>query len=140
MLLIKRRNAPHAGQWDGIGGKLEPGEDPFTACVREVREETGLAILSPRLRALLVINVKSTDELWLIFVFSAEARQGTPVASEEGEVAWVEIDRLESLPVVADLPMLLSHLDREEVAVIRQDYETDDAASVARTQVFAPPR
>lgn len=138
MLLIKRRNAPHAGQWDGIGGKLEPGEDPFTACVREVREETGLAILSPRLRALLVINVKSTDELWLIFVFSAEARHGTLVASDEGEVTWVEIDRLDSLPVVADLPMLLSYLDRDQVAVIRMEYETDDATSVVQTQVLAP--
>ena len=136
MLLIKRRNAPHAGQWDGIGGKLEPGEDPFTACIREVQEETGLVISSPQLRVLLIITVKSTDELWLIFVFSAEAPQGTLAASDEGEVAWVEIDRLDTLPVVADLPMLLSYLDRESVAVIRQEYATDDAASVVSTQVF----
>ena len=136
--MLFRSNAPHAGQWDGIGGKLEPGEDPFTACIREVQEETGLVISSPQLRVLLVITVKSTDELWLIFVFSTEAPQGTLAASDEGEVAWVEIDRLDTLPVVADLPMLLSYLDRESVAVIRQEYATDDAASVVSTQVFTP--
>ncbi|MBI2201236.1 MAG: NUDIX domain-containing protein [Armatimonadetes bacterium] len=139
MLLIKRRNAPHAGQWDGIGGRLEPDEDPFTACLREVREETGLAITAPRLRTLLVISVKSTDELWLIFVFSAQAPQGTLTPSDEGELAWVGIDQINTLPVVADLPMLLSYLDRDKVAVIRQEYETDDAASVTRTQTFTPP-
>ncbi len=140
MLLIKRRKPPHAGQWDGIGGKLEPGEDPFAACIREMREETGLVISSPQLRALLVITVKSTDELWLIFVFSAETPQGTLAGSDEGEVAWVAIHGLGSLPVVPDLPMLLSYLDRESIVIIRQDYETDDAASVVHTQVFAPPR
>lgn len=138
MLLIKRRNAPHAGQWDGIGGKLEAGEDPFTACIREVSEETGLTITAPRLRVLLVITVRTTDELWLIFVFSAEPPQKTVTPSDEGELAWVEIDQINTLPVVADLPMLLSHLDRDQVAVIRMEYETDDATSVVRTQVFAP--
>lgn len=137
-MLIQRRKAPHAGQWDGIGGRLETDEDPFTACIREVREETGLTITSPRLCALLVIKVKSTDELWLIFVFSAEQPEGTLAASEEGEVAWFEMEHISTLPVVPDLPMLLSHLDREKVAVIQQEYETDDAASVLRTQVFAP--
>lgn len=138
MLLIKRRNAPHAGQWDGIGGKLEAGENPFTACIREVHEETGLTIIAPRLRVLLVITVRTTDELWLIFVFSAESPQKTVTPSDEGELAWVEIDRIDTLPVVADLPVLLSYLDRDQVAVIRMEYETDDATSVVQTQVLAP--
>jgi len=138
VLLIHRRKAPHAGQWDGVGGKLEPGEDPFAACRREVREETGLIIKAPRLRALLVITVKSLDELWPIFMFSAEAPEGPLVPSDEGDLAWAEIDKLDSLPVVPDTPMLLSHLDREKIAVIRMEYETDNVSSVVRTEVFAP--
>ncbi|MGH2424905.1 MAG: NUDIX hydrolase [bacterium] len=139
VLLIHRRKAPHAGQWDGIGGKLEPGEDPFTACVREVQEETGLTISKPQLRALSVISVRSTDELWLLFTFSVEAPHEAVTASDEGDLAWVELDQVALLPVVADLPILLSHLDRQKVAIIRQEYETDDAASVIQTQVFAQP-
>jgi 8-oxo-dGTP diphosphatase len=139
VLLIHRRKRPHAGQWDGIGGKLEAGEDPFTACAREVQEETGLTITGPQLHALSVISVKSTDELWLLFTFSAEAPHETVTASDEGDLAWVEVEGVSSLPVVADLPILLSHMDSKKVAVIRQEYATDDAASVIKTQVLAPP-
>lgn len=138
MLLIHRRKPPHANQWDGIGGKLEPGEDPFAACIREVQEETGLGIHAPRLRALLVITVKSLDELWPIFTFSAEAPEGQLVPSDEGDLAWVDMDKLDLLPVVPDTPMLLSHIDREKITVIRMEYETDDVASLVRTKVFAP--
>ena len=90
------------------------------------------------MRALLVITVKSRDELWPIFTFSAEAPEGQLVPSDEGDLAWVDMDKLASLPVVPDTPMLLSHLDREKIAVIRMEYETDDVSSVVRTQVFVP--
>ncbi|HLA25329.1 MAG TPA: NUDIX domain-containing protein, partial [bacterium] len=70
-LLLHRRRSPNAGMWNAIGGKIEPGEDPFAACIREVREETGLVISGPKLRALLVITVRETEELWVIYVFRA---------------------------------------------------------------------
>ncbi len=136
MLLIHRRKAPHAGQWDFIGGKLESREDPFTACMREVREETGLKIVSPRLGLLLLISVMSTGELWPIFVFSAEAPQEEVTESDEGELAWVELSRIGSLPIVADIPLQISYLDRKRVTVIRMDYETDDASSAIKTEVL----
>lgn len=83
--------------------------------------------------------MKSTDELWLLFTFWVEAPHEAVTASDEGDLAWVELDQVSLLPVVADLPILLSHLDRQKVAIIRQEYETDDAASVIQTQVFAQP-
>jgi 8-oxo-dGTP diphosphatase len=44
LLLIKRRNEPGAGLWSLPGGRIEPGETDEQAVVREVREETGLAV------------------------------------------------------------------------------------------------
>lgn len=42
LLMLLRRKPPHAGQWNGVGGKIEAGESPRAGIVREVAEETGI--------------------------------------------------------------------------------------------------
>jgi 8-oxo-dGTP diphosphatase len=49
LLLIKRGHEPGAGLWSIPGGRIEPGESNGRALVREVLEETGLAITVGRL-------------------------------------------------------------------------------------------
>ena len=138
-MLIHRRHPPNAGLWNGIGGKLQPGEDPFAACIREVREETGFAINAPVLRALLVVSVKSTGDLWTIFVFAADAPAGEPVESDEGALQWVPVDQLPTLPVPADLPLILPRVfEHDGILVARLEYETEDAASVSRAEILGP--
>jgi 8-oxo-dGTP diphosphatase len=44
LLLIRRGRPPALGAWSIPGGRCEPGEAPEVACVREVREETGLSV------------------------------------------------------------------------------------------------
>lgn len=44
LLLIRRGHEPEAGRWSLPGGRIEPGETDQQAVVREVREETGLAV------------------------------------------------------------------------------------------------
>ena len=126
-LLLHRRRPPNAGKWNAIGGKIEPGEDPFAACIREVREETGLAISDPKLRALLVITVHETDELWVIYVFRAPAPAGEVATSEEGDLRWVDADEILTLRTPADLPVILPQiLQGEDVSVVRLEYDTED--------------
>jgi 8-oxo-dGTP diphosphatase len=42
LLMLLRRKPPHAGQWNGVGGKIEAGETPLAGVTREVTEESGL--------------------------------------------------------------------------------------------------
>lgn len=55
-LIEKQRPAWQAGKWNGIGGKVEVGEAPIDAMVREFREEAGAAITADRWREFLVLS------------------------------------------------------------------------------------
>ncbi len=137
-LLLHRRRSPNAGMWNGIGGKIEPGEDPFAACIREVREETGLAITDPKLRVLLVITIRDTGELWIIYAFYAPAPAGEVAASEEGDLRWVDADEILSLRTPADLPIILPRVLRgEDVTVVRLEYDTEDGEA-HRVEILGP--
>ncbi len=48
LLLVRRGREPQRGRWSVPGGKLEPGETPAQAAVREVLEETGARVRAGR--------------------------------------------------------------------------------------------
>ena len=66
---IKKENDMHAGKWNGLGGKLEPGETPDECAAREIREESGLVIANPMLKGILTFPMFDGDEDWYAFVF-----------------------------------------------------------------------
>jgi 8-oxo-dGTP diphosphatase len=94
---IKKRNDMHAGKWNGLGGKLDPGETPEECVIREVREESGLELIAPALRGVLTFPAFSQDEDWYAFVFVADRFTGELIDSAEGVLAWVDDDKLAQL-------------------------------------------
>ncbi len=103
ILLVKhnygRRN------WELPGGRVEPGESPMEAVVREVREETGLAATVVRLNA--VYHRRYDDSLQ--FVFIAEIPDAEPHPGPD------EIDECSYFPVDA-LPRPLSNFTLQRIA------------------------
>jgi len=112
VLLLKRRHPPHEGRYNAPGGKIESDEDPYEACLREVHEETGLRLEHPRLRALLTVISRMERAQWLLFVFVADrpADPPDPISTDEGTLAWVRLAEVASLPVAADIPLILPRL------------------------------
>lgn len=104
-VLLIHRNAraddTHIGKYNGLGGKLDSQEDIVSGAKRELFEEAGVEALSMQLRG--TINWPGFGKLgedWLGFVFVVDKFQGTPQPSNpEGTLIWVDIDKIESLPL-----------------------------------------
>lgn len=99
VLLGQRRNGDHWGQ---PGGGLEAGEAPWQGVVREVREETGLAVAVERLAG--VYNWPHLDEF--IFSFVCRVTGGTLATSDETRA--VRYFPLDALPAT----LFREHADR----------------------------
>jgi len=108
------RGGPHkrlwAGLYNGVGGHVEPGEDILLAAVREVREETGLAVHDVRLRGLVHVDAGDPISGVLFFVFTAVADDRQVHRSEEGVLEWVPVTALPVSEMVEDLPVLLARV------------------------------
>lgn len=134
VLLIRRSKPPNAGLYNAPGGKIEADEDPYEACLREVYEETGLRLAAARLRVLMTVITETTAAQWLLFVFTAERPAGDPdpIIDDEGDLRWVPIAEIETLPVVSDIPLMLPYLWSGEPGVLMAKIftENDDADSM----------
>lgn len=95
----KKEGDVHLGKWNGLGGKLDPGESPEECVVREIREESGLTLLEPRLRGILTFPAFKPGEDWLVFVYTATRFEGKLGACPEGDLEWVEDAHLLELPL-----------------------------------------
>lgn len=84
-------------QWGCLGGKIEPGENPRDAIIREVKEEAGVTFFPSWLPCFELIC--SGDEDYLTYCFSGNISSKMDFKSEEGcKVDWVTREDLESGP------------------------------------------
>lgn len=111
VLLMRKLRGIGTGKINGPGGKVEPGETPLQAAIRETQEEIGVTPLDPELRGELVFNFQGGPTL-LCLVFLAHGFAGTPVRTEEAEPLWFPAAALPYDEMWADdrhwLPLLLA--------------------------------
>ncbi len=96
--MIYRNKKPddlHKGKWNGLGGKLEPGESPEECVKREIKEESGLIIEDPKLVGFLTFpNFDKQQRDWYVFVYTAEKFKGEIIESPEGTLEWIDYDNI----------------------------------------------
>ena len=96
-----RQDDQHLGKYNGLGGKMEAGEDIAACMRREIMEEAGIECLEMRLRGTLNWpGFGKQGEDWLGFIFVIDRYTGTPFESNpEGKLEWVPLSELDALPM-----------------------------------------
>lgn len=96
-----------AGLWEFPGGKVEPGETPETALIRELHEELGIDTWTSCLAPLTFASHSYPDFHLLMPLFACRRWNGTPMGREGQVLTWVRADRLRDYPMPpADLPLI----------------------------------
>ena len=123
-ILVINRTDP---DWSGLafpGGHVEVGESFVDACVREMKEETGLTVLDPKICGLKQFY-KKDGARYVIFLFKATKYCGELKSSDEGEVFFIDRDDIAKYKQTMHFDSLLRVFDDESISEFQYIREDD---------------
>lgn len=141
ILLIHKKRGIGAGKLNGAGGKVDAGETPLEAAVREFEEELLARPIEPRQLGQVAFDVVAGVSI-LIHVFRADALEGDPTETDEAVPFWAPLDDIPYDRMWEDdrywLPLLLDNRTFEARAQFAGDAllscEVFETASVPVTE------
>lgn len=115
ILLLNRER--WMGCWNGVGGKLEQGEQPRSSILREIYEETEIDTLSIQFKGLITWTNSEGNSFGGMYLYLADLPEDymykTPRKTDEGLLDWKEIDWIlhpENLGVASNIPSCLEKI------------------------------
>ncbi len=131
---IKKEHDINKDKWIGIGGKMEYGESVLECMKRECKEETGLDWHDPTLKGIITFNFRKDekDDLFseLMFLYTGHEYSGTLIECDEGELVWVEKEKIKDLPLWQGDHIFLDLMQKNiPVFDLRLDYIADHLVS-----------
>ena len=120
-LLLERANEPHIGKMVPVGGKLDPFEDPYSAAIRETKEETGISLDKLQYAGVL-IESSPTKYNWQCNIYVADIPYQSPPTCDEGMLKWV---KFEDIPHILTPPTdwhIYQYLMRDQVFAFNAIY------------------
>ena len=110
----KKENDANKGKWIGIGGGFADGESPEECLLREVNEETGLTLTKWKYRGIVTFSSDKWETEYMHLFTASEFSGELARDCSEGDLAWIEKDRLSALPMWAGDRIFLDLLEKEE--------------------------
>ncbi len=120
---IKKKNDVHEGKWNGLGGKFEDNETPEECVIREVKEESGLLISSPKLHGFITFPLFDGTHDWYVFVFTADKFKGNLIDSNEGRLEWIPNNKITDLNLWDGDAIFLKWLKEDKFFSAKFNYE-----------------
>lgn len=112
VLLIEKKRGLGAGKINGPGGKIDPGETPMAAAIRETQEELLVTPIAPRKLGELQFSMSDCPDIHC-HVYRADAFSGTPTETDEAVPVWTPLEEIPYHRMWEDdqywLPLLLKN-------------------------------
>ncbi len=123
---VKKENDINKDKWVGLGGHFEEGESPDECVLREVMEESGLKLISYKLRGFITFV---SDE-WgteYIFLYTADRYEGEVSECDEGTLEWIDKKTLYDLPIWEGDKVFFRLLEqRDDFFTLKLTYKGED--------------
>lgn len=134
VILIKKQKPEwQKGKWNGVGGKIEAGESPLAAMIREFKEETDIDFTDWQYSGFMEgVNNKTGD--WKVHLFRGRNDDNRPplckvVSEGEEQAGWVgieDIDKLQTITNLKYLVPLLYYFEGSQLASVNLKYQEFD--------------
>lgn len=114
---VKKEQDMHEGKWNGLGGKIEPGESPEENIIREFKEESGLVISELKLKGTITFPLFDGKNNWYLFIFTANKFTGKLIGDDlarEGNLRWIANNRLMDLNLWAGDKIFMKWLKQKK--------------------------
>lgn len=121
-----KENDVNKDKWIGVGGHFEQGESPEECLLREVKEETGYTLTSWRYRGI-VTFLYGENVVEYMSLYTADGFSGAQTECDEGELKWVEKEKIPELELWEGDRIFFRLLDEDrEFFSLKLVYNTDD--------------
>lgn len=118
---ISKKNDVNKDKWIGVGGHFEKGESPEECLLREVKEETGLTLISYRFRGIVTfcLEMRTAEDGVLeelveyMCLYTADEFTGMLKECNEGKLEWVDKDKIQKLDLWKGDLLFLDYLQRD---------------------------